>query len=335
MRQADPEALGCSRSIADRHAPLCRCLLPVPLTHSMPRHPVTESSATQQRVRLHIHVGAARIRRARQHTRLPARGSDMKIGLRSDATRGRRLSRDVARAVTLGLMATSLVACGSVLVRTRVDAKAHGAVISMPERPSPPECAALIRADLPTAVAVRSHIGIDAVEASNDAAGRAAADPMSVDVPFGVPLTSAESVAVQAAIPVPESTTALLGIIAAHPSEFSMIWLDRETPVVSVLQPDPTVLRLARCLESRVPARYVTAGVPAAVLTSLGDRIDADRGTLAREGITVTIVETDTRLETVTVGVSGMTPTIERTLVDRYGTVVHVIESPGAHPASP
>jgi hypothetical protein len=234
-----------------------------------------------------------------------------------------------------GSLVFAVAACTPAIKGDGVDSKPHGAIVAVPDRPSPPECSSLIRADLDVAITVRAAIGIDGIDPTREAAQRAAIAPDVFDAPFGIPLTPSEVSLVQAAMPVPDGTTALRGLIAASPEDFNDLWLENDVPVVSVLRPDSTLLRLARCLEVRGAARYVTAGVSATALNALGDRIDGDRELLAREGIAVTVVETDTRLESVTVGVSGLMPATAQALIDRYGTVVRVIESEGPRPAVP
>ncbi len=205
----------------------------------------------------------------------------------------------------------------------------------MPERPSPDVCADLLRADTMTAIQVRLALGVDGIEGTLDAANQAAADPASTLTDYGIPLTAAERALAHDALGVPETFTGLSGLVAAYPTDLASLWLEGGSPVLSVLRPDPAVLLLARCLErDRIvgTVRYVTAGIPPATLDALTDRISADLPALARDGIEVTIVSSDPTTETVEIGVRALTPAIRATLVARYGTVVRVIESPGAHP---
>lgn len=245
------------------------------------------------------------------------------------------------RTVTWGFRAASVilsVAACAPSVGIRLDARPHGAPVSVRGRPSDDDCAALIRGEQRIAVSVRAALGVDGVDDTAEAAERAAADPDADYGVLGIPLTAEEVDQIRSSSDAPDATVGLAGLIAARPELMGTLWLDGRTLVVTILRPESTVLRLARCLERGEfigTVRYVTAGTMPADLAALGDRIDSERSVLARDGIDVTVIETDLTTETVTVGVTSGTPEIEARLVERYGSVVEVVEVSGPVPAWP
>jgi hypothetical protein len=178
-------------------------------------------------------------------------------------------------------------------------------------------------------------IGVDGVDTTQAAAEQAAADPAADMVTYGIPLTPVEAELARASIPEANALSGPAGLVSAYPDKFGSLWLDGGTLVISVLVPDQDLLRLARCLERpafRDRVRYVSAGVSAAELSALADRISAERAMLADGGIDVTIVGSDPPTETVEVGVRVLTPEIQAHIIERYGTVIHVVQSLGPHP---
>ena len=178
-------------------------------------------------------------------------------------------------------------------------------------------------------------MGVGGVEDSVDAAENAAKDEAADTSPYGIPLTQAELALVERSLGPVDATVGPAGLVAAHPDVLNTLWLDGGTLTVAVLRPDAAVLALARCLErgdvvGRV--RYVSAGIPAPELSALGDRIHADRAALAREGIEVTVVSSDPITESVRIGVADVGPETASRLIERYGTVVEVVETAGPQP---
>lgn len=228
-----------------------------------------------------------------------------------------------------------LASCGSPIFAGRIDARPHGENIGVPARPSASECATRVRDDHATAAMVRAAMGVDGIDDTDVAVGLAASDPAADLSLFGIPLTPAEAELARAASRPPDATVGPAGLVAAHPEALNAMWLDAGVIVISVLVPDPEVLRLARCLEiggQQNRIRYVAAGVSAAELAGLSDRIMGDRDSLADEGIEITITGSDPETETVMVGVKRLTEDIRTRLLDHYGTVLNVVETDGAHP---
>lgn len=245
------------------------------------------------------------------------------------------------RTVTWGLRAAfvilGLAACAP-SVGIRLDARPHGAPVSVPARPSDADCVALIRGEQRVSVSVRAALGVDGVDDTAEAAERAAADPDADYAVLGIPLTAEEVDQIRSSSDAPGATVGLAGLIAARPELMGTLWLEGGTLVVTILSPESTALRLARCLERGEfigTVRYVTAGTPPADLAALGERINSERSVLARDGIDVTVIETDLATETVMVGVTSRTPEIEARLVERYGSVVRVVEVSGPGRAWP
>lgn len=233
------------------------------------------------------------------------------------------------------MLAAAIAACGSPIFGGRLDARPHGANVAVPSRPSNSECATLIRSDHSTAAMVRATMGIDGIADTIGAAEHAASDPAADDSSYGIPLTPAEVELARAASRPPDATVGPAGLVAAHPEALNALWLDGGAAVISVLEPDPDILRLARCLEigeQQNRIRYVSAGVAATELAALSDRIMSDRDVLSDEGIEITITGSDPATETVMVGVKTLNEDIKRRLVERYGTVLDVIETDGATP---
>lgn len=232
-------------------------------------------------------------------------------------------------------LAAALAACGSPILGGRLDARPHGANVAVPPRPTDSECAKLIRADHSTAAMIRATMGIEGIGDTIGAAEQAASDPAADVSTYGIPLTPAEVKLARAASRRPDATVGPAGLVASHHEALNALWLEGEALVISVLEPNPDVLRLARCLEigehqNRI--HYVTAGVPAAELAALSDRIMDDRDILADEGIEITVAGSDPATETVMVGVRTLTKEINRRLVERYGTVLDVIQTDGPRP---
>lgn len=244
------------------------------------------------------------------------------------------LGRSLAGTATL-LMVVTACAPGT---GTRLDTRPHGSLVSVPPRPSEADCEALIRGDHGVSASIRVALGVDGVDASIEASTRAATDPAADYEMLGIPLTPQEVDQIRSSLGVPDATVGLVGLVAARPDAMGTFWLDDRTPVVSVLSADTGTLRIARCLERRELVehlRYVTAGVRPADLVALADLINSERSTLARDGIDVSVVEADPTTETVTVGVGTHTPEIEARLVERYGSVVRVVQKSGPRPAWP
>lgn len=251
------------------------------------------------------------------------------------------MSDDHRRTVTWGFRAASVILSLAACVPSvglRLDARPHGMPVSVPERPSDEDCVALMRGEQRVWVSIRAALGVDGVEDTAEAAGRAAADPDADYAVLGIPLTSEEVDQIRLSSDTPDATVGLAGLVAARPELMGTLWLEGQTLVVTILRPESTALRLARCLERGEfigTVRYVTAGTPPAELAALGDRIDSERSVLARDGIDVTVIETDLTTETVIVGLTSSTPEIEARLVERYGSVVQVVEVSGPGPAWP
>lgn len=222
------------------------------------------------------------------------------------------------------------------LLSDRLDARPHGAPIAVPSRPSQDLCDTWLRADIKLAVTIRAVMGVEGVDDTEAAAESAAGDPRADTLHYGIPLTQAELESANESIGPTDATVGLAGLVAARPETLNALWLDGDSLTVSVLQADQAVLERALCLE-RGPAagkvQYVTAGIPAAELAALGDRIHAERDALKREGIEVTVVSSDPTTETVRVGVADASPAVVARLIDRYGTVVVVEETTGPRPA--
>lgn len=181
-------------------------------------------------------------------------------------------------------------------------------------------------------------MGVDGVDDTVGAAEKAANDEAADTSRYGIPLTQTEIALVEQSLGGVDGTIGPTGLVAAHPDILNTLWLEGNTLTISVLRSDAAVLELAQCLErgdfvGRV--RYVSAGIPAAELSALGDRIHADRDGLAREGIAVTVVSSDPKTETVHVGVADLVEGTAARLIERYGTVVETIETAGPQPLLP
>ena len=232
----------------------------------------------------------------------------------------------------------ALVTACSPMVGARLDTVPHGAIVSVPPRPSDSDCRFLLSGEHDLATRVRAMISVDGVNATTDAAYRAAADADADYVMLGIPLSPEEVEEIRSVVGVLDPTIALAGLVAVRSDVLGTIWYDAGTLVVSVLTPDTETLRVARCLEPVAldgQVRYVTAGIRPADLAALADRIDGERSALAGDGIDVRVVEADPTTETVTVGVAVKTPDIEARLVARYGSVVRVVQTAGPRPAWP
>lgn len=232
----------------------------------------------------------------------------------------------------------ALISACSPMVGARLDTVPHGAIVSVPPRPSDPDCQRLLSREDDLAARIRAMISVDGVNATTDAADRAVADKDADYAMLGIALTPEEVEEIRSVVGVPDPTIALAGLVAVRSDVLGTIWFDAGTPVVSVLTPDTETLRVARCLEPVKldgQVRYVTGGIRPADLAPLADRIDGERSELAGDGIDVRVVEADPTTETVTVGVAVNTPDIEARLVARYGSVVRVAETAGPRPAWP
>lgn len=181
-------------------------------------------------------------------------------------------------------------------------------------------------------------MGVDGVEDTVGAVEKAANDEEADTSRYGIPLTRTELALVEQSLGAVDGTIGPAGLVAAHPDILNTLWLEGDMLTISVLRPDTAVLELAQCLErgdfvGRV--HYVSAGISAAELSALGDRIYADRAALAREGIEVTVVDSDPKTETVRVGVADLVDGTAARLIERYGTVVETIETAGPQPLLP
>jgi hypothetical protein len=197
------------------------------------------------------------------------------------------------------------------------------------------QCDERLRADLDLAASVRAAIGIDGVDDTIEAARVAANDPDADTSRYGIPITQGELALVDQSGAGDDATVGLAGLTAARPDVFNALWWEADQLTVSVLRADTLLLEEARCLE-RVGAdggvRYVTAGIPVDELNALGDRINADRDDLLREGIEVTIVAADPTTETVQVGLQDVADDVVARLVERYGNVVQVVQASAPRP---
>jgi hypothetical protein len=169
--------------------------------------------------------------------------------------------------------------------------------------------------------------------ATDEASVRAAAaDPEADTQSFGIPLTPAELRALEGngvsfEIDAPMGVWVNPGL----PERFGGLWLQGGVVTVAVVQGDPTVLALARCVE-RGPVRYVWADVSLAEGTALLNRIGSDTDRWRAQGLQINQIDYDETAGVVNVGVSRPTPEALAALQAAYGRLVRLVE---AEPAVP
>jgi hypothetical protein len=247
----------------------------------------------------------------------------------------------IVRVLAAALVVT---ACGATPIGAPTQTPAGirpGAAVDPGERPDAAACQAAIRSDIAGALAVRTVLSspdFGGLPIATDAATarRAAADPASDLVVFGIPVTRDELAASRASGIELDSMLPLTARMQAHTEAYGNRWIEAGSLVVAVTSRNAAAG--LRCFEpADRPVRYVAAGWSKSALDAIQDRINSDwqSGALARDGIDVRMtgqtVEDDVFVVQVTV--HGLTPAMADELHRRYGDPIVPVEGEGARPA--
>lgn len=249
----------------------------------------------------------------------------------------------MSRALCLLAAALAIVGCQLLPIGARVatpEGVTPGAAVDPGDRPDVEMCETAIRSDIAGAIAVRTILasfdfGRLPIATDEATARRAAADPASNLVAFGLPVSGDELAASLASGIEIDSTMPLIARMRAATDAYGDLWIDGGGLVVAVMSRDAAAD--LRCFEpADRQVRYVEAGWSKATLNALQDRITADwqSGVLERDGIDVRMTGQSVHddVMVVEVAVHGLTPAITDELRRRYGDPVAPVEGEGAQP---
>jgi hypothetical protein len=206
----------------------------------------------------------------------------------------------------------------------------HGADVNDPSRPNAVDDALRFRAE---------H-GLSTDTSLVSALLAAAPDPEQLT--YGTPLTSAEDALMQARDVAAEKLGALRAYGAAHPEEFSGLWItypeggSPDNAFTVNVGFTGHVAEHAAAVAALVPANTTPRVVQAAnrldEMSALHELIGHDQAFLGSIGTTLYSIETDIPDNQVIVSLSATDSTIAAKLSDRYGPAVRTVEGSQVQP---